>query len=383
MSDINILDKFIDISQDSRKAPLLDRLGALRDEKEKKEFSPQEMAVSLLSLLKPREGQILRLRYGLDGNGLQTLKQIGDKLDLTRERVRQLEKQALKNITKHNRYDEITVGLRHLVQEILESHGGLMSIELIIQELISLTKNQDNTRAAIEFLLAHCLTGIEKVEGPPKGEAGNNFHPSLKLINVSMDFINQVLTELEKIFIQANKILELPEIIKKFEALEYYQSNKEKFFTENVDVNNIIFSYLDASKKFIQTPLNQWGLSDWLSVTPKRINGKIYLVLMSIKKPLHFSKITQLINEKWPGKRDVKAATVHNELIADKRFILVGRGIYALKDWGYDSRSVKEIIKDILDKNKDASQEEIIQQVKEKKMVKESTIRMAIRRCKN
>jgi RNA polymerase primary sigma factor len=52
-------------------------------------------AVRLLDNIDPREANILRLHYGLDGNKPMTLKEIGQKLGLTRERIRQLRRDAL------------------------------------------------------------------------------------------------------------------------------------------------------------------------------------------------------------------------------------------------------------------------------------------------
>lgn len=52
-------------------------------------------AVRLLDKIDPREANILRLHYGLDGKKPMTLKEIGQKLGLTRERIRQLRRDAL------------------------------------------------------------------------------------------------------------------------------------------------------------------------------------------------------------------------------------------------------------------------------------------------
>lgn len=57
--------------------------------------------VGLLESLDDRESKILRLRYGLDGQEPMTLKQIGIEISLTRERVRQIECEALRKIKDH------------------------------------------------------------------------------------------------------------------------------------------------------------------------------------------------------------------------------------------------------------------------------------------
>jgi RNA polymerase primary sigma factor len=52
-------------------------------------------ALRLLDKIDPREAEILRLHYGLDGNSPMAFKEIGEKLGLTRERIRQLQHEAL------------------------------------------------------------------------------------------------------------------------------------------------------------------------------------------------------------------------------------------------------------------------------------------------
>jgi RNA polymerase primary sigma factor len=57
-----------------------------------------QQALDLLGTLHPRERKILRLRFGLDDGEPKTLKEIGELLGLTRERVRQIERDALRKI---------------------------------------------------------------------------------------------------------------------------------------------------------------------------------------------------------------------------------------------------------------------------------------------
>ena len=54
----------------------------------------------VLSMLEPREADIIRLRFGLDGRDPLTLEQVGEQIGITRERVRQLQDQALRDLRK-------------------------------------------------------------------------------------------------------------------------------------------------------------------------------------------------------------------------------------------------------------------------------------------
>ena len=54
----------------------------------------------LLDTLTPMEARILRWRFGLDDEDELTLKEIGDKYNLSRERIRQLQEQALGKIRR-------------------------------------------------------------------------------------------------------------------------------------------------------------------------------------------------------------------------------------------------------------------------------------------
>ncbi|TMQ34625.1 MAG: sigma-70 family RNA polymerase sigma factor [Planctomycetota bacterium] len=56
--------------------------------------------MSLLDQVGRRESAVLRLRFGLDGEGPKTLREIGDRLGLTRERVRQIEQEALSKLSR-------------------------------------------------------------------------------------------------------------------------------------------------------------------------------------------------------------------------------------------------------------------------------------------
>jgi RNA polymerase primary sigma factor len=64
------------------------------------EASDHEMIQRCLAAISAREGEILRLRYGLDSGEPMTLQEIGQRLGVTRERVRQLESDALRKLAR-------------------------------------------------------------------------------------------------------------------------------------------------------------------------------------------------------------------------------------------------------------------------------------------
>ena len=127
-----------------------------------------------------------------------------------------------------------------------------------------------------------------------------------------------------------------------------------------------------------QDLFDNWGLVSWGTVHPKKINDKIYLVLKKAGKPLHFTEIATLINETKFDEKIAYPATVHNELILDDKYVLVGRGMYALKEWGYKPGTVASVVEDLLKENGAMTKEEIIEKVLEKRNVKESTIYLSL-----
>ena len=88
-----------------------------------------------------------------------------------------------------------------------------------------------------------------------------------------------------------------------------------------------------------------------------------------------FSDIAKEIADSNFKRKNVTIQAIHNELIKDSRFILIGRGIYALSTWGYKKGTISDIIKSILEKSDKAlSREEIVKQVLKVRKVKETTI---------
>ena len=105
-----------------------------------------------------------------------------------------------------------------------------------------------------------------------------------------------------------------------------------------------------------------------------------FLVIRKHGSPIHFKEVARIISEVFKKKAHI--ATCHNELIKDPRFVLVGRGLYALSEWGYMSGVVKDVIRKILEKNGPLTKEEIINKVMKERYVKENTIAVNLQNSK-
>lgn len=118
-----------------------------------------------------------------------------------------------------------------------------------------------------------------------------------------------------------------------------------------------------------------WGLAKWPTVNPRNIRDKIFVVLEAKKEPMHFSEIATAISNSNFRRKNVTIQAIHNELIKDPRFVLIGRGIYALSAWGYARGTVSDIITQILKEAKEPlSREEIVKRVLRARKVKETTV---------
>jgi hypothetical protein len=118
----------------------------------------------------------------------------------------------------------------------------------------------------------------------------------------------------------------------------------------------------------------------WRHINPRSIRDKAYIILKKEKKPLHFVEIANKISESGFDKKVVTVQAVHNELIRYEQFVLVGRGLYALKEFGYKRGTVAEVIEDLLRKKSPLTKQEIIEGVLRQRHVKKGTISLNLQK---
>jgi len=359
-----------------------------------------EIINNLFNELEERERDILARRFGLHGGGRETLEEIGKRHNLTRERIRQIETSGIKRLRLLKNLENYLSGLKNIILHLIEEHGGLMEKEYLFKSLVgfSLGKgkksdNEANHKRHFDFLISKLLPDEFESVG-----ATEHFKESFKLKFQSLDHLETLAAELLEKVKEAKKIFLTEELIDLFKQLDIYKEQREKFeqagslditdilandfFKEPAEVvnnNKVLYSILQAAKKIEQNKFGYWGINDSREIKPKTINDKIYLVLKNHGKPTHFAEIADRINNIGFDKKVANAATVHNELILDDKYILVGRGLYGLKEWGYQKGTVVNVIEKIMAlDSRPLSRDEIIEKVLAQRMVKKATINLAL-----
>ncbi|MBT7552998.1 hypothetical protein HN670_00845 [bacterium] len=330
------------------------------------EFNPAQTVERILEVLSEREQEILKMRHGLAGFKKKTLEEIGRQYSITRERVRQIENSALKKIIKN--FDQnFLKQIEDIANAILNEHGGMMSEENLIKELLVVPGATAENKAAINFVLNQLLNHRFHFVKESK-----KVYSFWKTPEASIDFFDKVIDDIRQLIHEHKDTVILEDLIKKI--------TQANFFSSNDDLNDkMVVNFLDITKKIENNPYEEWGLAEWPSITPKRMNDKIYIVLRKESKPLHFTEIAETINKMEFDQRKAYPATIHNELILDKKYVLVGRGIYALKEWGYKPGVVADVIAEILNEiGRPMSKKEIIAAVLDKRLIKETTIALAL-----
>ena len=356
---------------------------------------------SLFNVLRDKEREVLTMRFGLAKNEKTTLEAIGSLYNLTRERIRQIENSAINKIKKHGEFDKYTSSLRDVINSLLEEHGGIMEHNYLINNLsyLSMLANSEQ-KANAEVLKNHYAFILAKLLADSFDYVKENSHYSdlWKLKFASVDHLEEMLGFMIKKLQELKTVLKTEEIIKLAKENDIYKKYADRLeatnnfdisnivkngdFSENTDIineNKALYSLLQASKALQQNKFGRWGIKDWPEITPKTINHKIYLIIKHSGQPMHFREIADKINAISFDSKKANAATVHNELILDNKYILIGRGIYALKEWGYENGTVGEVVAQVLaEAGKPLSKDEIMDGVLKKRLVKKATINLAL-----
>ncbi|MEX0881657.1 MAG: sigma factor-like helix-turn-helix DNA-binding protein [Candidatus Saccharimonadales bacterium] len=296
-----------------------------------------------------REREIVSRRFGLFDRK-ETLEQIGELLGITRERVRQLEKAVVTRLTLAGKELPHIQKFEDTLTDHLKETGHVARTSDLADKVSKDNPKISQSRVAF---LAHLSPGLAVIED------SDNFFHSVGLASKHAekqirDHVDNIVEAIKKI----GEPTDIPTIAKN---------------VGNADHKHV--EALAGISKNVASLHSRWGLIRWPMVNPKNIRDKIYVILHDNKKPMHFSEIAESIKKSDFKRKDVTTQAIHNELIKDSRFVLIGRGIYALKEWGYKKGTVADVITEVLRKEGGPlHRDEIVRRVLKSRQVKETTI---------
>jgi len=316
-------------------------------------FKPKQVTKRLLSILNKRGQDVIESRYGLGAKSTKmTLDAIGKKYNITRERVRQIENHSLITIRKSKEYRDAEPIFNELKMLIL-SLGGIVAEKDLLKHL----SKDPATQNHINFIL---VVGEEFKREKEDEEFRHRWHVDPQLAKKIQNALRKLYSKLSD-----DELVVESDIIDQF--LEEVKDLNEQYKNEEV-----IKRWLSLSHKIGKNPLGEWGKTTSSNVNAKGMRDYAFLVIRKHGSPIHFKEVAKAISIYFDKKAHV--ATTHNELIKDPRFVLVGRGLYALAEWGYMSGVVKDVIRKIIEKEGPMTKEKVIEKVLKERYVKENTI---------
>lgn len=325
-------------------------------------FKPKQVVKKLLAVLPERNFDVIVNRFGLgESSEAKTLDAIGKKYGITRERVRQIENFSLQSIKKSEVFEKEKEAFENLFSAV-QALGAVVSED----ELLSHFSDDKATQNHINFFL---VLGDAFVRAKEDGHFKHRW-------TVDSEVSEKVHNSLKKLYegLSDEEIVPESELVTRF--LGHLKDVSEKYRDEE-----ILKRWLKLSKLIDRNPFGEWGRASSSNIRARGMRDYAYLVLRRHGSPMHFSEVAKAITTSFKKKAHV--ATCHNELIKDKRFVLVGRGLYALSEWGYNKGVVRDVIRELLKKEGPMSREDILKRVMKERYVKENTVLVNLQNTNN
>lgn len=319
-----------------------------------------ELTNNLMEALDERSRDIIKRRFAIKTDEVETLESIGKEYGITRERVRQIESQGKK----------VLVGLEQSLRPVIDAfkeifviNGGLLADD----HVVALARQMFGSALSA----AHVYLYLEILPGYKHISRDTTFAPHWRHQDVNATQAVAVAETAQDILQQAKHPVVEEKLLEQIAVA--LKTSPETLPKAHVK------TYLIASKHVGKTPFGEWGLASWSETSPRGVGDKAYAVLRRHNKPEHFTRITDLINQATFDHKKANPQTVHNELIKDSRFVLVGRGLYGLAEWGYIPGTVADVLESLLKRNdRGLTRDELIAQVLEQRQVKKNTILLGL-----
>jgi hypothetical protein len=327
----------------------------------------ENLFFDVLGSLSDKEKKVIERRIGVNGQK-ETLQSIGNSFSpaITRERVRQIEDAGIKKIWRIVKATDL-IAIQEKAHELIKLHGGLMTKEKLVNSLIKeLEISNDINQSIIEIIV----------------QSDYDIHKSKPKLWVKTYFCLPELNKkiLDPIHKESIKFLNRKKDVLEREQL--YSLVIEELKGKFSNINAVLVdSVLDIFEEIIKWEESLIGLTKWKILNPKTLKDKAIYVMKKERIPMHFIEISNKITSYLGDK--VKVNTIHNELIRNEEFVLIWRGIYALKEWGFKPGTVLDVIIEVMKKNNGPmSTESIVVKVLKVRNVKKTTIYMNLQNKK-
>lgn len=311
-------------------------------------------------ILSQTEKEVITRRFSLNDQPKQTLETIGKHFDVTRERIRQIENNALKKLQRNVMNSQIRK-IAEIARKVLYENGSVMNTDMLISKILK-EMNSDTQYCGnvVRFALR-----LDREMSEVRRD--KNFDPFYHFTAISTEDIDTAYKAIKK-------SLQIRKDITSFAAIY-------KDINEDIPVSKQTMEAIARSANTIlEVNEGHIGLAKWRHINPKSIKDKAVLIFKQVKKPLHFIELANKISEFGDKRKSVTIQAVHNDLIRYDEFVLVGRGMYGLSEWGIPAGTVMDIIAQILKENGPLKRQEIITEVKKLRDVKENTISLNLQK---
>lgn len=316
-------------------------------------FKPKQVTKNLIAGLPKRAQDVIIKRYGLGNDSEKmTLEAIGDIYGITRERVRQIENFAIKAIRSSDAFKSHSPIFDEL-RGVMVAIGGVVAE----REFLHAISDDRATQNHIHFLLVLGDMFVKHKEDEHFVHRWSVDRETTQRVERSLKALYESLSDTD--------LIEEGQMIERF--LKHLENINDAYRN-----HEIAKRWLGLSRRIARNPLGEWGVAHSPNVSARGIRDYAYLVLRKHGSPMHFTEVAKAIAQHFEKKAHV--ATTHNELIKDSRFVLVGRGLYALAEWGYSTGVVRDVIAEILRKYGPLTKEEVIEKVLRERYVKPNTI---------
>ncbi|MFA5351799.1 MAG: sigma factor-like helix-turn-helix DNA-binding protein [Candidatus Gracilibacteria bacterium] len=317
----------------------------------------------LFLVLSEKEREVVNRRFALTGKNRETLEKIGQHFDVTRERIRQIENIALSKLRR-------TIGstkLQHineLAKGVLIKNGGVKVEDKLVSEVL----NMIHSLSEIDGNIVRLSLAVDE---SVKSERTSNFKPFWRSSKIPLTEINLIADKAVNSLSKQKEVTDEARLVNMARAILANSGKNLKSET--------IAAVLEIDPRLKKVE-EGWGLMGWRHINPRSLRDKALIIMRELQKPIHFVEIANKISEHGFDKKVVTVQAVHNELIRDENFVLIGRGLYALREWGYSEGTVADIIEDLLAKKSPLTKEEIIRGVLKQRQVKKGTISLNLQK---